>query len=125
MRTRPQLGAICALCFQLTACIGPTGAMLKTTINGDPQQTSLVGKTKAEVIAQYGDTRNIHFDNGYEVWVYKSNGDGSGSINLRKTLDFVLRGKGTLGKNEFIVLFNPSGVVTKTRVRTEPADPAA
>ena len=118
-----HIGAMAALCLQLTACIGPAGAMMTTTLKGDPQQASIVGKTRAEVIAQFGDTRNIQFDSGYEVWVYKFKGNGS--VNMTKLAQFLLLGKGNLGDNEFIVLFNPSGIVAKTRVRMEPAHPAA
>ena len=52
--------------------------------------------TRADVIAALGETLVIRFDTGFEVWVYGlANAPGA----------------------EFVILFSPSGVVTKTRVR--------
>jgi len=53
--------------------------------------------TRADVLAALGETLVINFDTGYEVWVYR----------LARTRD-----------GEFVVLFTPSGVVAKTRVRS-------
>ena len=53
----------------------------------------LVGNNKAEVQGAYGRAAMIRFDTGYEVWAYR------------------------YGKTEFSVLFAPSGVVEKTRLR--------
>jgi hypothetical protein len=56
-----------------------------------------IGKsTRADVIASLGETLVISFDTGYEVWVYRLAEDRRG---------------------EFVVLFAPSGVVAKTRMR--------
>jgi hypothetical protein len=58
-----------------------------------------IGKsTKADVIAAYGKTVEIDFDSGYAVWVYR------------------------LGTAEFVLLFDPAGVLAKTRVRPAPAE---
>ena len=54
--------------------------------------------TKADVRAALGDTLAIRFDTGYEVWVYRIGNTRTG---------------------EFVILFAPSGVVAKTRVRAE------
>jgi hypothetical protein len=57
-----------------------------------------IGKsTKADVIASLGETLVISFDTGYEVWVYRLAEDRRG---------------------EYVVLFDPSGLLTKTRIRT-------
>ena len=65
----------------------------------------VVGKsTKADVSAALGKTTAIPFDSGYEVWVYHLAGEGSAAR----------------GRTEFVVLFSPAGVVTKTRIRTPP-----
>jgi hypothetical protein len=53
----------------------------------------LVGNSKAQVQGAYGTAAAIRFDTGYEVWAYR------------------------YGKTEFSVLFAPSGVVEKTRLR--------
>jgi hypothetical protein len=56
-----------------------------------------IGKsTKADVIASLGETLVISFDTGYEVWVYRLAEDR---------------------RAEFVILFAPSGLVTKTRIR--------
>lgn len=53
----------------------------------------LSGESKAQVQATYGKAAAIRFDTGFEVWSYR------------------------YGKAEFSVLFGPSGVVEKTRLR--------
>jgi hypothetical protein len=59
-----------------------------------------IGKsTKAEVLAALGETLVISFDSGYEVWVYRLRAPAA----------------------EFVILFAPSGVVARTRVRAAPA----
>jgi len=64
----------------------------------------IVGKsTKADVLAALGKTTSIHFDSGYEVWVY--------SLTREPSV------QGDKGRAEFVVLFSPAGVVTKTRIR--------
>ena len=71
-------------------------------MDAPPEQTAadaandrlLGGESKAEVQATYGRPATIRFDTGYEVWSYRY-------------------GKAT----EFSVLFAPSGVVEKTRLR--------
>ena len=55
--------------------------------------TLLVGENKSEVRGAYGPASALRFDTGYEVWSYR------------------------YGKTEFSVLFAPSGVVEKTRLR--------
>jgi hypothetical protein len=57
--------------------------------------------TKAEVAASLGKATTVKFDSGYEVWVYK--------YGQRKS--------------EAVLLFAPSGLVTKMRMRLVP-DPA-
>ena len=58
-----------------------------------------IGKsTKADVMAALGETLVISFDTGYEVWVYRL------AENRRA---------------EFVILFEPSGVVAKTRTKLD------
>ena len=52
--------------------------------------------TKADVRAALGETQVMSFDTGYEVWVYRLAED-------RRT--------------EYVILFTPSGIVSKTRMR--------
>ena len=61
--------------------------------------------TKAQVRAALGEPEAVPFDSGYEVWVYRTQRrEGPG--------------------DELVLLFDPSGVLTKQRVRIAPA-PAA
>ncbi len=63
--------------------------------------------TKADVVAALGTAAVVSFESGFEVWVYR-----------RAAPD-----KGAPGKSEFLVLFDPSGVVAKTRIRHAPPPP--
>jgi hypothetical protein len=61
-----------------------------------------IGKsTKADVRVALGEAVVIDFDSGYEVWVYRER----------------LREKATPPTTEFVLLFAPSGILTKTRIR--------
>jgi hypothetical protein len=69
-------------------------APAEKTAADEANDALLVGESKSEVRGAYGAAAAIRFDTGYEVWSYRY-------------------GKGT----EFSVLFSPSGVVEKTRLR--------
>jgi hypothetical protein len=71
-----------------------------------------IGKTsKADVIASLGETLVIAFDTGYEVWVY----------TLAEERTPRSAGRGAPGTSaEFVILFAPSGLVAKSRVRPAP-----
>jgi hypothetical protein len=62
-----------------------------------------IGKsTKAAVRAALGEAAAVvDFNSGYEVWVYREQ----------------LREKATPPRTEFVLLFAPSGLLTKTRIR--------
>ena len=72
-------------------------------------QSIAMGKsTKAEVAAALGKAAVVHFESGYEVWVYRWPGPDRASRSA----------------TEVVVLFDPSGTVKKTRVRPGyPPDP--
>ena len=64
-------------------------------------QAVVIGQsTQADVLAALGTATEIPFDSGYEVWVYRSN-----------------RLQSEAAQPEFVILFAPSGVVKKTRIR--------
>lgn len=66
------------------------------------QDAVTIGKsTKAEVRAALGDAVVVDFDSGYEVWVYRERP----------------REKAASSRTEFVLLFDPSGVLMKTRTR--------
>ena len=102
--------------FALAACIAgcaiapstPPSAVVtsprKNTVSPDRLKDAVtIGKsTKADVRAALGETLVISFDTGYEIWVYQ--------LGEKRT-------------GEFVILFNPGGLVTKTRIRP-PNSPA-
>jgi hypothetical protein len=126
-----RLGAAITVCASLAGCaipiVGPAlnRATRITTIAAHSATDAItVGKsTKADVLAALGRTSAIHFDSGYEIWVYKYEGKDDYSPSVEELIDHAVSGNGTLGKTEFVVLFAPSGVVTKTRVRPAPTLP--
>ena len=63
--------------------------------------------TRSDVLAALGNATAISFANGYGEWVYRFSDDTSA------------RGAAP-AKTEFVVLFSPSGIVTKTRLRVPP-----
>ena len=67
--------------------------------------------TKADVIAALGPTQAIRFDSGYEVWVYRL-ADAPPAPRIAASDK-----AWPPAPAEFVVLFGPSGIVTKTRVR--------
>ena len=69
--------------------------------------TITLGKTtKAEALATLGPATVVKFDSGFEVWVYRSyqtNGPKSPDADVAPA--------------EFVILFTPKGIVSKTRIR--------
>ena len=100
------------------ACAGLLAGCATLDADSEPTQTKATvvsaraaearlspGKsTKADGMAALGKTTTINFDSGYEIWVYH-------------ILDEAGRGARPA---EFVVLFAPSGVVAKTRMRPAP-----
>lgn len=66
------------------------------------KDTVLIGKsTKEDVRAALGEAVVVDFDSGYEVWVYRER----------------LRDKAPPPRTEFVLLFDPAGVLARTRIR--------
>lgn len=112
-RAGPTLIAVAsALCVSIAGCASGGGAALPEQApgmmrSGGPTpaaaQASIAnGKsTKADVLAALGPGNAIEFDSGYEVWVYRWPG-------AERT---------SRAATELVILFEPSGIVKKTRVR--------
>jgi len=104
----------------LSACAGPSTvstAMLPGThaVTAQAAQAAVIPgrSSKADVQAALGKTTAVRFDSGYEVWVYRWEGAGAQSKD----------GPGRAqGADEYVVLFDPSGIATKARVRMAPRD---
>jgi hypothetical protein len=124
-------GFVCAFCACVAGCaatgttsVTGTAATLmraKTITARDARDAIVIGKsTKSDVLAALGNTVVIRFDSGFEIWVYQYSGDTTAKANGVERIEYAGSGNGTLGKTEFVVLFAPSGVVTKTRIRPAP-----
>jgi hypothetical protein len=105
-----------SLAFAAYACVAgcavfqrsPTKAETVDLLPGEilsaqaAKDTISIGKrTKSDVTAALGQAVVIDFDSGNEVWVYREK----------------LRDKAPPPRTEFVLLFAPSGIVTKTRIR--------
>jgi hypothetical protein len=101
-----------AVCSAVMGCASIGGSMRAETGPGvvragamTPQRARdgiAIGKsTKADVTAALGRANVIHFDSGYEVWLYRWLGTGHTTRN----------------DTELVILFAPDGVVKKTRIR--------
>jgi hypothetical protein len=81
----------------LTGCAAPQ----KAAPPPKPLEAPSPGLTKAQVGSALGKGTEIPFDSGYEVWVYR-----------RPLVE-----KEKPRPTELVLLFTPSGVLSKTRLR--------
>jgi hypothetical protein len=94
------IAAGCAMQASTTPSAVVTSPRAKIVATQRVKDAVVIGEsTKADVVAALGETLVIRFDNAYEVWVYRLAEDRRG---------------------EFVILFEPSGVVAKTRIRPAP-----
>jgi outer membrane protein assembly factor BamE (lipoprotein component of BamABCDE complex) len=115
-----------ALCACLAGCVIPIPIPVPSPKTSDTTAPILgeiksaqaakdaitIGKsTKTDVIAALGKPVVVNFDSGYEVWVYRENPQQKPPPD--KTA--------SRARTELVVLFAPSGVVTKARIRADPA----
>lgn len=103
MPVRPGASLACALLALVAGCAG-TGTNLVTAIPAGFATDAIAagGSTKADVAAALGKTASARFDSGFEVWVYRIAGEGRAR---------------SPGQAEYVVLFAPSGIVARTRIR--------
>jgi len=98
-----------------------TATPAKTISAHNAKDAVTIGKsTKADVVDALGKATVISFDSGFEVWVYKYKGDTPAKVSWVERLAHAGSERETLGDTEFVVLFAPSGVVTKARIRAAP-----
>jgi len=92
----------CALLGPSTLEEGGPGVMRVGAASPAAAQSAIVaGSTRDQVIAVLGRANVIHFDSGWEVWVYRWPGAD----------------RSTAGAAELVVLLDPQGVVKKWRMR--------
>jgi hypothetical protein len=108
-------GLALAACLWLCACAslgaGGTASPFRdpTMSMQNAYDSVVVGKTtQAEAMAVLGPATEIQFDSGYAVWVYRA---GAAEPDADRA--------------EFVILFAPSGVVKKTRLRPATAGRSA
>jgi hypothetical protein len=120
MRQLYRASAACAFIACVSGCAAP-GGPLTTVTAPNARDAIIIGKsTKADVMAALGKTTAIRFDSGYEVWVYRVTGGISASLGGGGPFRRADSDKRALDRTEFVVLFAPSGVVAKTRIRPPP-----
>jgi len=71
------------------------------------EKSAHAGKSKGDMLAAFGQPTTVRFDSGYEVWVFGVN-------ETRNPRD---REK-PKQRSELVLLFDPSGAVAKSRLRT-------
>jgi hypothetical protein len=81
---------------------------------------SIGTSTKADVVAALGETLVIRFDTGYEIWGYRLADDARTTTASRHAARSDSEKSAAGQSTEFVLLFAPSGVVTKTRIRPAP-----
>jgi hypothetical protein len=115
----------------IVACAVPPTATDVTMITTPGKQQSIrAGQSNmADVIAALGSTKVLRFDSGFEVWVYLLDDKRADDVATPDSLPSkAMVRQGSLPQQapssaEFIVLFAPSGVVAKTRIRPRPTAP--
>ena len=102
---------LCAACAGVAGCgtlVGhPTAKALgeqPSVLPAQPPLDKVLAGTssKDDVLALLGTTRTVQFDSGYEVWAYRYGPDARSDPTRAA---------------EFVVLFAPTGLVAKTRLR--------
>lgn len=114
LRGAAWTGALIA-CLATLGCAGPgslgappNGAGIVRAPNGQPvapqaaMDAVVIGtSTRSDVSAALGKSISVPFDSGHEVWIYRWPGAD----------------RTTRSATELVILFAPSGVVTKARLR--------
>lgn len=96
------LVAGCAMPAGQVAIEKPASTALAPGLTPQTAQARIVPgqSTKAQAAAALGPATVVHFDSGYEVWVWQQKGPRAGRE-----------------PDELVVLFAPDGVARKSRVR--------
>ena len=106
----PAFSAV-LICLGLAGCASPpavSNSQAKTPAFRDPAMSiqsanaaiAIGTSTRAEVLAALGPAIVVKFDSGYEVWVYRDKSPEK-----------------AVTPAELVILFAPSGVVKKTRIK--------
>ena len=111
MRRVPAVwrSGVVAVAFALAGCAGfnaPATPAFRDAALSMPSAQALIvpgQSTRSDVAAALGPATVVTFDSGFEVWAYRTKAPGAAQ-----------------GSAELVILFEPTGVVRKTRLRTSP-----
>ncbi len=82
---------------------------------------TLGSSTKPDVAARLGPAQaKVIFDSGYEVWAYQFAAAGSLMGNINAFFQQLQSSAAAPGMTEVVILFAPSGVAAKIRIRLPP-----
>ena len=96
-----------ALCACAAGCATPAATTGGIASARDAQAAVAIGKsTKADVEAALGKAIVVGFDSGFEVWVYRERRAAAGLFAQPRR-----------EQAELVLLFEPSGILKKMRVR--------
>jgi hypothetical protein len=132
LKTLFRRSLVCAFCACSLGCAVPQEAPVTTVIAvpgqagsaaaGNAMRSIAIGRSsKADVIAALGHTTVVSFDSGFEVWIYRYRDVTPDKASWLGRMGFSGSRKGKSEGTELVVLFAPSGVVTKTRIRLSPS----
>ncbi|MES2069116.1 MAG: hypothetical protein V4488_02125 [Pseudomonadota bacterium] len=117
-----RLGLALLCCAGIAGCAAPVANENRAVAAPAASQAIVAGQSsKADVIAALGATQTIRFDSGYEVWIYRYRDEKPGPLAQPASKEQLAAEKQSGNAPEFLVLFTPSGVVAKTRMRPAPA----
>jgi hypothetical protein len=129
MKARFGILAACALSACMAGCATPrtsTAPAAVVTSQGarviPPERAAdaiAVGRsTRSDVLAALGETLAIRFESGFEIWVYRLADDAPGNgAPVQRAQRGAEKRAVSRPSAEFVVLFAPSGLVAKTRIR--------
>lgn len=107
-----RFGLVLAALLWLAGCAGPLGLFgsaneappfrdPKLSMQNASDAIAIGKATQSDVIAALGPATVVKFDSGFEVWVYREKSAPDAAA----------------AKAEFVILFAPTGIVKKTRIR--------
>ncbi len=123
-----QIATLVMPLITLSACTKVVSPLNKTAVSQSPfKQVSdkqlqgaiaLGQSTKADIEKNLGKTKSIHFDSDFEIWIYRYQGrTEAGQSCGGPSLMSMLTSSPDTSFCELIILFNPAGVATKSRMK--------
>ena len=130
MNALSRIGVALSIAVCIAGCVTPGASTVPSAvvtpvhrklISADRIENAIaIGKsTRADVIAALGETLVISFDSGFEVWVYQLESDTPGKAARGQDIART-RSTRSGATGEYVILFAPSGLVAKTRIRPAP-----